>query len=64
MYRGRRVVLVLILSTALTVVESQQQVLTIVLLGESGVGKSALGNVLLGRDKNFQGYANGCFAGE
>jgi predicted GTPase len=34
------------------------------LLGESGVGKSSLANVLLGRDKNFKGYSNGCFSGE
>ena len=38
--------------------------LTIVLLGETGVGKSALGNVLLGRDKYFHGYQDGCFKGK
>ena len=43
------------------VAHSSQVPLTIVLLGESGVGKSALGNVLLGRSHNFTGYGLGCF---
>ena len=37
---------------------------TIVLIGESGVGKSSLANVLLGRNKTFAGYSNGCFQGK
>ena len=62
MTRCLKFALVLALSSALTVAESQM--MTVVLLGESGVGKSALGNALLGRDKNYPGYDNGCFSGE
>ena len=43
------------------VAHSRQVPITVVLLGESGVGKSALGNVLLGRSHNFKGYGLGCF---
>ena len=53
--------LIITLLLALTVISAD---LTIVLLGEAGVGKSALGNVLLGRDKNFHGYQDGCFKGK
>jgi len=37
--------------------------LTAVLLGQSGAGKSALGNVFLGRPPNFTAldYRDGCF---
>ncbi len=48
----------------ITVTDSVKSNLTIVLLGESGVGKSALGNVLLGRSRDFPGYENGCFKGK
>jgi len=33
------------------------------LLSESGIGKSALGNVLLGHKPNRTGGLNGCFTG-
>jgi GTP-binding protein EngB required for normal cell division len=63
-----KVVLVFVQLSLLANVESQQppqqKLPTIILLGESGVGKSALGNVLLGRDKSYTGSPNGCFSGE
>jgi len=38
--------------------------LTLVILSESGVGKSALGNVLLGHQANRTGGLHGCFTGK
>ncbi len=54
----------ILIVTLITIAESTNSSLTIVLLGETGVGKSALGNVLLGRSRNFPGYVDGCFKGK
>jgi len=64
MYSKFQKCFLVLVATVFTVVDCSNQPLTIVLLGETGVGKSALGNVLLGRDKNFPGYQHGCFGGK